>query len=134
MQEVQQQISLYHMLFYACLVSSVFWFLLSVVFFFKFDIPNIFDMRTGRSVKKTIQRMEEMNARTGQFCSVPGRENTESLICPDNSAKNGDITEVLDDGKRKQTELEEVQEEVDESFGMFRIEKYMLFIHTDEIF
>ena len=65
MQQIQQQINLFHTLFYVCLGLSIFCLVLSIFFFFKFDIRNIFNARTGRSVKKTVQRVEEMNAKTG---------------------------------------------------------------------
>lgn len=79
MQQIQQQISLYHTLFYVCLGLCIFFFLLSLVFFFKFNIRNIFKARTGRSVKKTVQDMEAKNAHTGQLRRPPGRGYTGTL-------------------------------------------------------
>lgn len=67
MQELERMISIYHTGFIVCLVLACVFFVLSVVLFFKFDIRRIIDMRTGRGAKKTIQKMEEINARTGKL-------------------------------------------------------------------
>lgn len=171
MQQIQQQIELYHTLFYVCLGICIVCFLLSVIFFFKFHIRNIFNARTGRSVKKTVQQMEEMNSRTGQLRRPVGRGNTGTLSRSGNlgakrrstvrKANLDDIiqppsrpteplgpdaasaaatevlaagaTEVLSQELRDPVTAEMMQKEVDESFGMFRLEKYMIFIHTDEV-
>lgn len=182
MQQIQQQISLYHTLFYVCLGFCIFFLLLSVVFFFKFNIRNIFNARTGRSVKKRVQDMEEKNAHTGQL-RRPGRGYTgtlgktgtlgrssgigrsgsldrsgnltpskrlarvrkadmEELIQPpsrpteplEDSTPTGVSmeTQVLSQEERMPT-LEQVQKEADQSQGMFRIEKYIMLIHTNEV-
>lgn len=59
MQQIQQQINIFHTLFYVCLALCIVFLILSVIFFFKFDIRNIFNTKTGRSVRKTVQSMEE---------------------------------------------------------------------------
>lgn len=165
MQQIQQQISFYHTLFYVCLGICIFSFLLSVVFFFKFDIRNIFNARTGRSVKKTVRQVEEMNARTGQLRRPAGRGNTGNLSrsgslgfskrlsgvrkanmseiveppgkptepLSGNYVQAAGETEVLKTSLQEVLTPEKAQAEADESFGMFRIEKCMMFIHTDEV-
>nr|WP_297873175.1 hypothetical protein [uncultured Blautia sp.] len=173
MEQIQQQINLFHTLFYVCLGICIFCLILSIIFFFKFDIINIFNARTGRSVKKTVQHMEEINSRTGQLRRPAGRGNTgtlsrsgnignskklgsvrkakmEDIIQPPTPTEplaadatgvlGADATEVLDAGATEvlnqsmQTATKEmVQREVDESHGMFRIEKYELLIHTNEV-
>lgn len=174
MEQIQQQINLFHTLFYVCLGICIFCLILSIIFFFKFDIINIFNARTGRSVKKTVQQVEEMNARTGQLRRPVGRGNTGTLSRSGNignskklgsvrKAKMEDIiqpppanpagplppgmrqggngaTEVLGAGATEvlnqmgaMVTKEMVQQEVDESHGMFRIEKYEMYIHTDEV-
>lgn len=165
MQQIQQQINLFHTLFYVCLGLCIFCFVLSIIFFFKFNIRNIFNARTGRSVKKTVQRVEEMNAKTGPLRRPAGRGNTGTLSRSGNlgkSRKLGNVrqvnieeivqppsqpteplsntyaegtgaTEVLSMEEREVMTPEKAQQEVDESFGMFRIEKYILLIHTDEV-
>ena len=67
MQQIQQKIDLNHNLHLVCLILCLVCLALSIFFFFKFDIRNIFNIRTGRSVKKTVKQMEELNARTGQL-------------------------------------------------------------------
>lgn len=165
MQQIQQQINLYHTLFYVCLGICIFFFVLSLFFFVRFDIRNIFNERTGRSVKRSVQQMEEINSRTGQLRRPVGSGNTgglgrtggltggrkrtsvrkekmEDLVVPPTTptepltgsfAESVNATEVLRYEQREEITPEKAQEEVDESFGMFRIEKYMLVIHTDEV-
>lgn len=165
MQQIQQQINLFHTLFYVCLGLSIFCLVLSIFFFFKFDIRNIFNARTGRSVKKTVQRVEKMNAKTGPFRRPVGRGNTGTLSRSGNLGKSRKLSgvrqvntediiqppsqpteplsnayteeagaaEVLHMEKREALTPEKAQQEVDESFGMFRIEKCILLIHTDEV-
>lgn len=164
MQQIQQQINLFHNLFYVCLGICIFCLILSVIFFFKFDIRNIFNAKTGRSVKKAVQKVDEKNSRTSQLRRTGTRGNTgtlgrsgslggskklvrkakmEDIIEPPSKpteplagvqmAEASAATEVLSPGERPMPTPEQVQTEVDESHGMFRIEKYMLFIHTNEV-
>ena len=174
MEQIQQQINLFHTLFYVCLGICIFCLILSVIFFFKFDIINIFNARTGRSVKTTVQQVEEMNARTGQLRRPTGRGNTGTLsrsgnignskklgsvrkarmediiqpppvsptapLSPGMSGGSADGTEVLGAGETEvlnqmgsMVTKDPPQQEVDESHGMFRIEKYEMYIHTDEV-
>ena len=79
MEQIQQQISLFHTLFYVCLGICIFCLILSIIFFFKFDIVNIFNARTGRSVKKTVQQVEEMNARMEDIIQPPPASPTAPL-------------------------------------------------------
>lgn len=65
---------------------------------------------------------------------------TEPLAADATGVLGADATEVLDAGATEvlnqsmQTATKEmVQREVDESHGMFRIEKYELLIHTNEV-
>lgn len=60
-------ISLYNTLFYVFLGIAALGLALAVFFFFYFDIPMVFSMMTGRSKEKTIQRMQEKNAKTGNM-------------------------------------------------------------------
>ena len=139
MEQIQQQISLFHTLFYACLGICIFCLILSIIFFFKFDIVNIFNARTGRSVKKTVQQVEEMNARMEDIIQPPPASPTAPLS-PSMSGGSAGATEVLGTGATEVLNQsgpvitkEMVQEEVDESHGMFRIEKYEMYIHTNEM-
>ena len=169
MQQIQQQINMFHTLFYVCLGLCIVFMILSVIFFFKFDIRNIFNARTGRSLRKTVQSMEEKNARTGSLRRAAGRGYTGTLARSGGIGKSGslskrfgkvrkaDMNELIQPPSRPtealQTEqkntssmetqvlssedlvptLEQIQKEADQSHGMFRIEKYTMLIHTDEV-
>ena len=169
MQQIQQQINMFHTLFYVCLGLCIVFLILSVIFFFKFDIRNIFNAKTGRSVRKTVQSMEEKNARTGSLRRPAGRGYTGTLARSGGIGKSGslskrfgkvrkaDMNELIQPPSRPtealQTEqkntssmetqvlspedlvptLEQIQKEADQSYGMFRIEKYTMLIHTDEV-
>lgn len=134
MEQIQQQINLFHTLFYVCLGICIFCLILSIIFFFEFDIMNIFNARTGRSVKKTVQQVEEMNARIEDIIQ-PSLISHRALLSPEGAA-----TEELDVGTTEvlsktgdMVTKEMAQQEVDESHGMFRIEKSEMYIHTDEV-
>lgn len=51
-------------LFKASYVLAGVFFVFSVVLFFVFDIRSIFNIRTGRTKKKTVQEMQDANSRT----------------------------------------------------------------------
>ena len=175
MQQIQQQINMFHTLFYVCLGVCIVFLILSVIFFFKFDIRNMFNARTGRSLRKTVQSMEEKNARTGSLRRAAGRGYTGTLARSGGIGRTGglgksgslskrfgkvrkaDMNELIQPPSRPtealQTEqkntssmetqvlssedlvptLEQIQKEADQSYGMFRIEKYTMLIHTDEM-
>lgn len=177
MQQIQQQINIFHTLFYVCLGLCIAFLILSVIFFFKFNIRNIFNAKTGRSVRKTVQSMEEKNARTGSLRRPVGRGDTGTLARSGGSGRTGGLgksgslssskrlgkvrkadmneliqppsssTEVLQAEQQNvpgietqvlSTEdlvpiLEQIQKEADQSYGMFRIEKYTILLHTDEV-
>lgn len=67
MQELERMISIYHVAFIIFLILTIVFLVVSVVLFFRFDIRGIFDMRTGRGARKTIQKMQELNDQTGKL-------------------------------------------------------------------
>ncbi|WP_346911243.1 hypothetical protein [Faecalicatena orotica] len=67
MQELEKMINIYHTGFTVCLILACIFFAVSCVLFFRFNIRGIIDMKTGRGAKKTIQKMEEINAKTGKL-------------------------------------------------------------------
>lgn len=71
MEELQRAISLYNIGYWICLGFSIFFLVISILLFFRFDVRKIFDLRTGRGERKTIQKMEEMNAKTGKLREEP---------------------------------------------------------------
>lgn len=124
-QQIQYQINLYHILFLVCLGICIICFFLSAVFFFQFEIWNIFHIHTGRSVRMSMKKIEERNS----GIELPDRL-TEPLT---EIRKEIEITAALDFSERESVIPENVQKETDESFGVFQIEKYILLIHTDEL-
>ncbi|MDO4831265.1 MAG: hypothetical protein Q4A46_07295 [Clostridia bacterium] len=56
----------------------IFFFIISVVLFFVFDIRKIFNIRTGRAKRKTVSEMSKANAATGRL-RVGGKTVTSEL-------------------------------------------------------
>ncbi len=67
MQKLEQMINIYHTAFIIFLVLTILFLLLSVFLFFKLNIREIYDLRTGRGARRKIQEMEEINERTGKL-------------------------------------------------------------------
>lgn len=84
MQELERMINVYHTAYIVFLVLTIVLFCLTFFMFFKFDIRKIVDMKTGRGKKKSIQRMEEINAQTGKLrqevADTPSRLKPEERI------------------------------------------------------
>jgi len=57
-------IELLNTLFLVCAILAGVFLILSVILFFIFDIRSIFNIRTGRAKKKTVQEMQDANSRT----------------------------------------------------------------------
>jgi len=57
-------IEILNTLFLVCAILTGVFFALSVILFFIFDIRTIFNIRTGRAKKKTVQEMQDANSRT----------------------------------------------------------------------
>lgn len=136
MQELERMISIYHAAFITFLILTVVFFIVSVILFFRFNIRGIFDMRTGRGAKKTIQKMQELNDQTGklrqdiitntpvslspsQRISAPPTE--DRVIVSDDCG----ATEIL-------TEIDPQPGKVDLP-GAFKIEKEIMWVHTQEV-
>lgn len=172
MQELEKMINIYHNGFIICLILACVFFAMSVLMFFKFDIRKIIDMKTGRGAKKTIQKMEEINARTGKLrqdmvSHTPSMLRPEDRIAypvtaPDlavqaQAARGGSgvqnpYTEPLSEGSQETTILNQSNETtilsqnmtaMDEPAdtqqpeiklpGAFKIEKEIMWIHTEEV-
>ena len=56
--------------FKICLGLGILFLVLAVLFFFLFDIPKVYLIRTGKGARKTIKKMEEVNAETGRLRRV----------------------------------------------------------------
>lgn len=143
-QQIQQRINMFQTLFYVCLGLCIILLIFSVIFFFKFGIRNIFNARTGRSVRKTVRSMAEKNAHTGPLKGPAGKVrkvNIDQLIQPafgptevlrtEQQYTLGMETQVL--GREEMvSDLGQIQKEAEQSPGSFRIEKHIMLTHTDE--
>lgn len=93
MQELERMINIYHTAYIVCLVFAIVFLVLTVFLFFKFDIRKIIDIKTGRGAKRSIQKMEEINARTGKLrqdmvARTPSRLKAEDRITYPPTAEN----------------------------------------------
>ncbi len=75
---MESTISLLKICFSICLALTIVFFIIAVVLFFVFDIRTIFNIRTGRAKRKTVQEMQEANSRTGRL-RVDGKTQTAQL-------------------------------------------------------
>ena len=50
-----------------CLVLGIIFLILSILFFFLFDIPKLFLLKTGKGARQTVKKMKEINAQTGRL-------------------------------------------------------------------
>lgn len=144
MQETEKIISLYHTGFIVCLVLFILFLLITVLLFFRFDIRNVIDLRTGRGAKKTIQKMEEINAKTGKLRQEMTAQ-TPSVLRPEERSvfpkteetaySQKQVTEEMMNTDILKTAQEEHTHEVRqrELPGAFKIIKDNMWIHTDEI-
>lgn len=155
MQQIQQKIDLFHNLSLLCLAVCLVCLGLCVFFFFKFKIKDIFNVRTGRSVKKKVRQMEERNAQTGRL-RTPGtpalsggisrrlqnqvrKVDMDQLI--ENPHPQTDPVPVFPQGGLEETsalpqpgyDIRAAQEEADQSHGRFVLIKGILLTHTNEI-
>ena len=179
MQELERLINIYHMAFIVFLILAILFFIISVILFFRFNIRGIFDMRTGRGARKTIQKMEELNAQTGKLrqdvvyntpvslspedrIAFPPTErrldalaNVQNAVSDEQPAyeqvyEDSQKTELLseqgagettllqqnnDNYNLSQEKAEDVpQPEKDVKIpGVFKIEKNLMWIHTEEV-
>ena len=63
----EQIINILHIGFIICLVLTILFAALSVFFFFQFKIRDVFNAITGRAQRKSVQQMEEENAKDENF-------------------------------------------------------------------
>ena len=63
----EQIINIRHIGFSSCVVLTILFAALSVFFFFQFKIRDVFNAITGRAQRKSVQQMEEENAKTGKL-------------------------------------------------------------------
>lgn len=67
MQELERTINICHTAFIVFLILAIVFLVVSLIFFFWFNIRGIYDMLTGRGERRTIQKMQELNDQTGKL-------------------------------------------------------------------
>lgn len=70
MDKAESLIGIYRTCFYICMVITILGLANAVFLFMKFDVRGIFEIRTGRAAKRTIQKIAEANAMTGRLRPV----------------------------------------------------------------
>ncbi len=127
MTQAENLINLYETGFKICLVLAVLFFALTVFMFFRFKILKVIANRTGRAQKKSIEQMQEANARTGHLRHAAqvamGEYTPESL---NEQPPETEETSVLSVSMPQEPERRKSA-----YTGRFIVTKEVLFVHTD---
>ncbi|MBE6984359.1 MAG: hypothetical protein E7434_01870 [Ruminococcaceae bacterium] len=105
MSQAESSIQLYDTLNTICLVIAILAFLLAIFFFFYFNIPTVFALKTGRAKKKTLDRIQKQNSYTDKIrrdtetAPVQAQQPSQNVIItpPDTSSKRDTDTAALTD-------------------------------------
>ena len=65
--DAQALIRIYQTGFYICIAIAIVGLLLSVLFFFRFHIGNIWLIQTGKAKRKAVQNMQEASRQNGRM-------------------------------------------------------------------
>ena len=65
--DAQALIRIYQTGFYICIAIAIVGLLLSVLFFFRFHIGNIWLIKTGKAQRKAVQNMQEASRQNGRM-------------------------------------------------------------------
>lgn len=65
--DAQAVIRIYQTGFYICIAIAIVGLLLSVLFFFRFHIGNIWLIQTGKAQRKAVQNMQEASRQNGRM-------------------------------------------------------------------
>ena len=127
MTQAENLINLYETGFKICLVLAVLFFALTVFMFFRFKILKVIANRTGRAQKKSIEQMQEANARTGHLRHAAqvamGEYTPESL--------NEQPPETEETTVHSVSMPQEPERRKSAYTGRFIVTKEVLFVHTD---
>lgn len=148
-----QLISVLDIFMKVTLVAAILFFVLAVLFFFLFKIPQIYMIKTGKAQRKTIEQMRAINAETGRLSNAGTGmtgifgsssdlvgENTQpaenqgasetSVLMPETSvlSENPATTNAVEQGMTNM-----LNNGADESKGKFVIVKKIMEIHTQEV-
>ena len=89
MDNTERLISIYHTGFIVCAILLVVGIALAVLFFFMFDIRNVYMIRTGRAKQKTIEEMQARNLKTGKLSTSAPYTDSGELRKKDEKRKTG---------------------------------------------
>lgn len=135
MTQAENLINLYETGFKICLALAVLFFALTIFMFFRFRILKVIANRTGRAQKKSIEQMQEANARTGHLRRAAqvamGEYTPESLPQQPPEPEGTSVlaaegTSVLASGEPKAPERRTAS-----YTGRFTVTKEVLLIHAD---
>lgn len=96
----ESNIQLYSTLGTVCLIISIVAFALAIFFFFYFDIPAIFALKTGRAKKKTLERIQKQNSYTDKIRRETFSGSLGSRPQASPAARNVSIADPESTGKR----------------------------------
>lgn len=65
--DAQALIRIYQTGFYICIAIAIVGLLLSILFFFRFHIGNIWLIQTGKAQRKAVQNMQEASRQNGRM-------------------------------------------------------------------
>lgn len=83
--------NIWQLLFIILLVAGIICFVLAVLFFFLFDIPGVYLLKTGKGARKTVKKMEEINAETGRL-----RKQNEYMVSQVATGTTAETGETMD--------------------------------------
>lgn len=149
-----QLISVLDIFMKVTLVAAILFFVLAVLFFFLFKIPQIYMIKTGKAQRKTIEQMRAINAETGRLSNagtgMTGIFGSSSDLVSDNHQQTTENqgasetsvlmpeTSVLSENSAPVNAVEQgvtniLNNSADESKGKFVIVKKIMEIHTQEV-
>ena len=122
--DAQALIRIYQTGFYICIAIAIVGLLLSVLFFFRFHIGNIWLIQTGKAQRKAVQNMQEASRQNGRMRQEEAHH-SEIAIQEDKPLK---ATEMLQsDPPRSNPPLAET-----EIIGGLTVTQDVVLTHTDE--
>lgn len=149
MENISEQISLFHNLHLACLAGMIFFLLISVILFIRLNIWNVIGFYTGWQARHEIRKLKDNSSKKAKGESgirpelrknLGLRKSGELEIRKVKDFAEVKITKRLSDGSGEVTELLRLEEDADEGTTLlsqknfsFFIEREILLIHTDEI-
>lgn len=123
--DAQALIQIYRTGFFICAGIAALGLALSILFFFRFRIRDIWAVRTGRAQKKAVHDMQEASRSEGRMRKDESRYGKIGEDAPPETTE--DLrTEEITETELLQTEL------LESSPAVFRITQQVILIHTEE--